>query len=150
MDAMQLGPFIAERRKELGMTQALLAEKLHVTDKAVSRWERGVGLPDINSIEALANALDVSLVELMQAKRNQNGNISTKEVEVLLLDTIEMSKPTSKVAKGISMVILTGFAWCHFCYYSYLHLRGKSCSFLSAVLLPACLPGVFQSGESLL
>ena len=51
MDAKQLGPFISERRKELGMTQTHLAKKLHVTDKAVSRWERGVGLPDINSIE---------------------------------------------------------------------------------------------------
>lgn len=51
MDAKQLGPFIAERRKELGMTQTHLAKKLHVTDKAVSRWERGVGLPDINSIK---------------------------------------------------------------------------------------------------
>jgi len=110
MDAKQLGPFIAERRKELGMTQTHLAKKLHVTDKAVSRWERGIGLPDINSIEALAKALEVSLVELMQAKRNENEHISTKEAENLMMDTIELSKITSKVVKGIGSVILSGFA----------------------------------------
>lgn len=64
MDAKILGSYIAIRRKELGMTQAKLAEKIHVTDKAVSRWERGVGLPDIDNLEALAKALDVSLVSL--------------------------------------------------------------------------------------
>ena len=42
MDAKRLGTFIAERRKELGLTQALLAGQLYVTDKAISRWERGV------------------------------------------------------------------------------------------------------------
>lgn len=110
MNAKQLGPFISERRKELGMTQTHLAKKLHVTDKAVSRWERGIGLPDINSIEALAKALEVSLVELMQAKRNENEHISTKEAENLMMDTIELSKITSKVVKGIGSVILSGFA----------------------------------------
>ena len=49
MDAAKLGQFIVQRRKEMGMTQLALAEKLNVTDKAVSRWERGVGLPDIGS-----------------------------------------------------------------------------------------------------
>ena len=44
MDAQRMGSFIAQRRKELGLTQAELAEKLHVTDKAVSRWERGGSL----------------------------------------------------------------------------------------------------------
>ncbi|MBO1265912.1 helix-turn-helix transcriptional regulator [Proteiniclasticum sp. SCR006] len=92
------------------MTQTHLAKKLHVTDKAVSRWERGIGLPDINSIEALAKALGVSLVELMQAKRNENEHISTKEAENLMMDTIELSKITSKVVKGIGSVILSGFA----------------------------------------
>lgn len=42
MEADKLGTFIAQRRKELGLTQVTLAEKIHVTDKAVSRWERGV------------------------------------------------------------------------------------------------------------
>jgi len=69
MDAKKLGAFIAQRRKELNLTQADLAEKLHVTDKAVSRWERGLGLPDINTIEPLALALEVSLAEVMKAER---------------------------------------------------------------------------------
>ena len=64
MDAKKLGQFIADRRKTLGYTQADLAEKLHVTDKAVSRWERGLGLPDINTIEPLSNALNVSILKL--------------------------------------------------------------------------------------
>ena len=63
MDAKKFGTFIASLRKENNMTQADLAKKLQVTDKAISKWERGLGFPDINSIEPLADAL-VSRVEL--------------------------------------------------------------------------------------
>ena len=62
MDAKKLGLFIAQLRKEQNMTQADLARKLQVTDKAISKWERGLGLPDINSIEPLAEALGVKEV----------------------------------------------------------------------------------------
>lgn len=110
MDAKQLGSFIADRRKELGMTQAELAKKLHVTDKAVSRWERGVGLPDINSMEALAEALQVGLVELMRAQRNPDETISTREAELLLGDTIALSRTNSLFTKLIGGVVLAGFA----------------------------------------
>ena len=57
MDAKKFGMFIATLRKEKNMTQVDLAKKLQVTDKAVSKWERGLGFPDINSIEPLADAL---------------------------------------------------------------------------------------------
>lgn len=110
MDAKQLGTFIADRRKELGMTQNLLAEKLHVTDKAVSRWERGVGLPDINIFETLAQALEVSLVELMQAQRSGKENISTKEAEQLLTETIRLSKSGDRFIKILGTVIICSFA----------------------------------------
>ena len=67
MDANKFGCFVAERRKELKMTQKDLAAKIQVTDKAVSKWERGLGFPDINTIEYLADALDVSIIELMKS-----------------------------------------------------------------------------------
>ena len=65
MDAKEFGAFLAQVRRERNMTQDELAQQLHVTDKAVSRWERGVGLPDINTLEPLADALGLSLADLM-------------------------------------------------------------------------------------
>ena len=106
MDAGKLGRFIAERRKELGLTQLALAEKLNVTDKAVSRWERAVGLPDIASMEALAEALDVSLVELMRAERNEAEQISRKDAEELLAEALHLSerRGTAWTARAILMM----------------------------------------------
>ncbi|MBR2895292.1 MAG: helix-turn-helix domain-containing protein [Oscillospiraceae bacterium] len=109
MDAKTLGAFIVGRRKELGLTQMQLAEQLHVTDKAVSRWERGVGLPDINSIEPLAKALDVSLVEIMQAKKNDDTLISAQDAEKLVADTIQFSRTTHIGIKIVGSLVLTGF-----------------------------------------
>ena len=60
--AEEMGLYIAKRRKEKGLTQKDLAEKLFVTDKAVSRWERGKGYPDIVVIKPLAEALDVPVI----------------------------------------------------------------------------------------
>ena len=57
MDTVILGEFISKRRTELHMTQAELAEKIHVTNKAVSKWENGRGLPDIDNMQELAVAL---------------------------------------------------------------------------------------------
>ena len=72
MNAKTFGAFLARMRKERGMTQTELAEQLHVTDKAVSRWERGVGLPDINLLEPLAQALGISLANLMHCHDPEN------------------------------------------------------------------------------
>lgn len=66
MDAVILGEFISKRRTELHMTQAELAEKIHVTNKAVSKWENGRGLPDIDNMQELAVALELNLQELLE------------------------------------------------------------------------------------
>ncbi len=76
MDAKMFGSFIADMRKERNMTQKDLAEKLNVTDKAISKWERGLGFPDINTIEPLAEALGVSVAELMKSERLFESEIS--------------------------------------------------------------------------
>ena len=110
IDAEKLGGFIAAQRKALGYTQAQLAEKLHVTDKAVSRWERGVGLPDLGNMEALAAALQVSLLELMQAQRIEQPHLSTQQAETILADTLVLSKTTRRAAVIADRIILGCFA----------------------------------------
>lgn len=89
MDAKKLGEFISQLRKEQGMTQAELAGKLHVTDKAVSRWERGVGLPDIGNLEALVDALGVSIMELMQCRKMEEQEVKAEEVEQIVSSTFD-------------------------------------------------------------
>lgn len=67
-----LGTMIAELRKQHGMTQLELAEKMGVTDKAVSKWERDLSCPDINSLPNLAEIFGVSVEELMQTNAGQH------------------------------------------------------------------------------
>ena len=64
-----MGMFICKLRKETDMTQMELAQQLHVTDKAVSRWERGIGYPDIQLLPALSESLHVSVAELISCKK---------------------------------------------------------------------------------
>lgn len=68
MDAKATGALIAGRRKELGLSQTELAERIHVTDKAVSRWETGRGMPAIDSLESLAEALSLTVSELLAGR----------------------------------------------------------------------------------
>ncbi len=69
MDNVKTGGFIKELRKEKEMTQKQLADLLHITDRAVSKWERGICAPDIALLEPLAESLGVSIVELIQGAR---------------------------------------------------------------------------------
>ena len=68
MDTKAVGRLIAQRRKALGLSQAELAERLHVTDKAVSKWETGRGMPAIDSLESLAEVLGLSVSELLSGR----------------------------------------------------------------------------------
>ena len=69
MDAKKTGELIAARRRELGLSQEELAARLHVTDKAVSKWETGRGMPGIESLEPLAEALGLSVSEILGGRR---------------------------------------------------------------------------------
>ncbi len=99
MDNQKFGTFISKVRKEKGWTQLELAEKLNVTDKAVSKWERGVGFPDIKTLEPLAKALDVSIVELMQSERNKEKDMLPKEVSQVMLDVIDVAVYQRKIER---------------------------------------------------
>ena len=71
MDPEKFGAFVALCRKEKNMTQLELAQELKVTDKAVSRWERGKGFPDISLLVPLAEALDITVLELMNSEKRE-------------------------------------------------------------------------------
>lgn len=94
MDPVKVGRSIAISRKKYGMTQLDLAERLSVTDKAVSRWERGLGTPDISLLVKLSLILDVDIETLLE------GNVSAEDLGwkgVLLLDYPEKILPTDLV-----------------------------------------------------
>lgn len=100
MNAIEFGQFIAQQRKAIGLTQKELAERLLVTDKAVSRWENGHGYPDIETLENLSNALEVSLVELMHSKKNESDTI-TKYIS----STISINAAARRSERRITLIV---------------------------------------------
>ena len=96
-----LGHMIAELRRQQGMTQLELAEKMGVTDKAVSKWERDLSCPDINSLPNLAEILGVTVDDLMQIKKEADKPVS-KVAEIL-----EIAPKAVAMAMGIAVTVLT-------------------------------------------
>lgn len=96
-----LGMMIAQLRKQQGMTQQELADKMGVTDKAVSKWERDLSCPDINSLPVLADTLGVSVDELMQIKKEADAPKRNAA------QIIETAVKAVAVAMGIAVTVLT-------------------------------------------
>lgn len=126
MEAKELGLFIAKLRKEKQITQAELAKRLNVTDKAVSRWERGLGFPDINTLEPLADSLGISLSELMKCEKNCEADKTQNDSDTGILASIDIAKSQrNKMMKKI----LFGFSCsivgvCVVLYGIYLFING--------------------------
>ena len=103
MKKQTLGMMISTLRKEKGMTQLELAEKMGVTDKAVSKWERDLSFPDINSIPKLAEIFEVSVDELMQVKTETKENIGKNKVD----EIVDTALKGIGVAMGIAVTVLS-------------------------------------------
>lgn len=122
MDLIKIGKYIAGKRKSLGMTQKQLAEKLGMSDKSVSKWERGVCLPDVSVYKELCSILGISLNEFLAgediAQENMSQKSETNIIEVIR-DNINKQK-CLKVMKCILLVIsicavsIIGFTIYHF------------------------------------
>lgn len=95
MDNERFGAFVAQIRKEQGLTQKELADRLNVTDKAVSKWETGKGFPDLKLLEPLAQVLGVSLVELMQGKRQEADTLTVAEADAAVSQAMGQSERTT-------------------------------------------------------
>ena len=106
MDKTKMGTFIKEQRMALGLTQQQLAEQLHVTNKAVSRWETGNAYPDIALLDDLAAALSVSVEELCRGERMVLPSVDTN---ALLSDVICEARQQKKdrAAKWLRILCLS-------------------------------------------
>ena len=85
MSNKNLGEMISFLRKEKGMTQSELAEKMNVTDKAVSKWERNLACPDVNSIPKLVEILGITVEELLNAQTKKENNKIDEIVNIALI-----------------------------------------------------------------
>ncbi|MPM15862.1 hypothetical protein SDC9_62236 [bioreactor metagenome] len=103
MKKQTLGSMITSLRKENGMTQLELAEKMSVTDKAVSKWERDLSCPDVNSLPKLAEIFGISVDELMQIKSAAQLDDNKKSIS----DVITLIFKAVSLAMGISVVVLS-------------------------------------------
>ena len=97
MDQLKIGKFIAECRKKANLTQMQLAEKLSITDKAVSKWERGVAMPDTSIMIELCDILSISVNELLSGEKIDMENNNQKNEQLLL----DMAKELEKKNKTI-------------------------------------------------
>ena len=102
MKQKTLGMMISSLRKEKGMTQLELAEKMGVTDKAVSKWERDLSYPDLHSIPKLAEIFGVSVEDLMQ-----NRLESQREEKKDITPLVHMILKAIALAMGVSVVVLS-------------------------------------------
>lgn len=105
MDLNKTGLFIAYRRKQKGLTQKDLSEKIGVTDKAVSRWETGRGFPDVSLLEVLAEVLDVSITEIVNGEASTPETMESKS-DKALMEALNYSKQMSRKIMGILLIIL--------------------------------------------
>ena len=111
MDQIKIGKFIAERRRAVGLTQLQLAEKLNITDRAVSKWETGRAIPDSSLMLPLCEILDISVNDLLCGEAVSLDNYK-EELEKNLLDMIKQKEKNdrhllrSEVVIGIFSVII--------------------------------------------
>ena len=97
MDQIKIGRFIAVRRKRANLTQLQLADRLGITDKAVSKWERGITMPDTSIMIELCDILGISVNELLSGEKINMENSSQKNEQLLL----DMAKELEKKNKTI-------------------------------------------------
>ena len=121
MDPKEFGAFIQTRRKSLGLNQTQLAERIHVTAKAVSRWERGVGFPSIELLYPLADALEITIAELMQSKLLEK-EIPREEADRLVNQTVETIRKQEALNWKRKMILYGGYAVFLLIYFFLYHL----------------------------
>lgn len=105
MDVKKTGLLITHARKEKSMTQKELACKLHVSDRTISKWERGAGFPDVTILKPLADELGISVLSLLRGEQDLNDNEVQNEGTVRDAIKIVYNQYRKKVRKNISTLV---------------------------------------------
>ena len=104
MDQIKIGNFISKKRKEKKLTQGVLAEKLGITDRAISKWENGICLPDVSIMIDLCNILEITINDLFSGKV-VNMRDNEKKLEENLLEMAKLKEEKDKQLLKLEVVI---------------------------------------------
>lgn len=104
MDQLKIGKFIAQRRKDQGLTQMQLAEKLSITDRAVSKWETGKAMPDSAIMLELCDVLQITVNDLLNGEKISTENYN-KKMEQQLLDLVAQKEASDKQVLRVGVVM---------------------------------------------
>ena len=99
IDKERFGGFLVQLRRENNLTQKELAERLFVSDKAVSKWERGLSLPDVGLLLPMADCLGVTVTELLRGERTAEAQLPVEEVEALVKSTLHLTEEERQAQK---------------------------------------------------
>ena len=141
MNSQKTGQLIAQQRGALGLTQKQLASQLHISDRTVSRWERGVGFPDLSLLEPLADALGLSVIELLRGEHLPPEQQPTPQTEHTARDVLNSAgEMVQKTARRFRW-LLTALA-------ALVVLAGAVCLWLAAHAIPAYVPETITAAQA--
>jgi len=143
MDQIKTGKLISALRKEKGLTQVQLADSLGISDKTVSKWERGAGLPDVSLMLPLCEALEISVNELLTGEKLTNAEYKAK-AEVNIMNLFEENKENkSRLLQAAVCGIITVIAVCALIIIaSYLELPTAVRILIIAFTFPVAAAGI--------
>jgi len=145
MNQLTIGKFIAQKRRELNLTQEQLGEKLGVSHKSISKWETGKCMPDYSIIEPLCQALGITISELLDGEENEKENIRTYDDSIILtlLEREQRMQTQMQMLIGIMLAVI-GIALASFngpidgpCFQNFFH------GIISGMSIVISLIGVF-------
>lgn len=115
MDQLKIGKFIAECRKQKSLTQMQLAEKLGITNKAISKWERGVAMPDTSLMLELCDILGITVNELLNGEKITMENNTEKNEQLLLDMAKEIEKKNKTIWTNMLVIMIASMAALFIC-----------------------------------
>ena len=104
MDQIKIGKFIAECRKRENLTQMQLAERLNITDRAISKWENGKSMPDSSIMLELCDVLKISVTDLLNGEKVNTGNYS-KKLEQSLIDMVKQKEEADRMLLFLELLV---------------------------------------------